>query len=102
VSRAHRDPHAFPTRRSSDLELLAWLAKNASTKPSKPKTPKARPPKARPTKPRRSKQRVHFRLPTGDVRTERVPHEEVDDFVKSLDRKSTRLNSSHLGISYAV
>src|SRR5205814_2641313 len=40
-----------------------------------------------------SLQQVHFGLPrTGDWLPER----------QNLDRKSTRLNSSHLGISYAV
>src|SRR5262245_63853456 len=29
-------------------------------------------------------------------------HVEREDLVQPLDRKSTRLNSSHLGISYAV
>src|SRR5438045_7573088 len=38
------------------------------------------------------------------VRRVAVRHHRADDFVHDLkiDRKSTRLNSSHLGISYAV
>src|SRR5258705_7187560 len=30
------------------------------------------------------------------------PEDDFDDWIDQVDRKSTRLNSSHLGISYAV
>src|SRR5437899_7998185 len=72
-----RDLHSFPTRRSSDL--------NAATSKA---------------------------LDTGLVNSASIMVPcpwlpEIADYAKShpavdLDRKSTRLNSSHLGISYAV
>src|SRR5205814_10086729 len=90
---SHRDLHSFPTRRSSDLvqnraveldflaldperDLLAELAGQVTHQ-------------------------------TGES-VEHLPHRRharLDDFRLQLarqDRKSTRLNSSHLGISYAV
>src|SRR5205814_5837016 len=36
------------------------------------------------------------------IEVERMGHRHVHGFDPDLDRKSTRLNSSHLGISYAV
>src|SRR5688500_19632000 len=62
-----RDPHSFPTRRSSDLGRTATLLRSASEE---------------------------RRQLAGILR---------DRIVELLaDRKSTRLNSSHLVISYAV
>src|SRR5437899_12877227 len=68
----HRHLHSFPTRRSSDLATPPWAA---GPRPRRGTASHAR---RRGAAPRRY-------LP----RTLR-------------DRKSTRLNSSHLGISYAV
>src|SRR5437867_5153810 len=77
-SRAHRDLHSFPTRRSSDLVLDGG------------------------------------RLRGEAVVGQRVGHDAVDLFghaaveaaqpeeINRIDRKSTRLNSSHRTISYAV
>src|SRR5207249_10335638 len=74
----HRDLHSFPTRRSSDLSGYAEVASDrivaleASGIRLPPLTPG---------------QRID--------RAERMPE-------ASRDRKSTRLNSSHVSISYAV
>src|SRR5205814_9592058 len=70
----HRELHSFPTRRSSDLDTLHG---NVST--------------------------MTQVNPLGDGRdaTATYTWDMKWDFV-SRDRKSTRLNSSHLGISYAV
>src|SRR5437899_6273884 len=81
----HRDLHSFPTRRSSDLELrignyviIGWNATIADTD-FHPIAPAERIADAMACSP----------LAQGRQRPE-------------IDRKSTRLNSSHLGISYAV
>src|SRR5262245_64465969 len=78
----HQDLHSFPTRRSSDLKRTARLntiAHILATIPYKRR--------------KRDKVKLPKRSQSGKY-----------DFVAlpSLDRKSTRLNSSHLGISYAV
>src|SRR5436190_15673837 len=69
---AHRDLHSFPTRRSSDLQLLASQARL---------------------------------LAASDVNWDyyfRQPTQQELEVVVPVDRKSTRLNSSHTVISYAV
>src|SRR5690606_41670213 len=77
-SGVHRDLHSFPTRRSSDL-----VAAGADL-------PEAR---------GHHHPRLHRRalgpalLPAAQARRDRA---------RQLDRKSTRLNSSHVKISYAV
>src|SRR5438045_9370357 len=68
----HRDLHSFPTRRSSDLKVGADEGRNVSRRGHAPAL------RALPEEPR-------------DLRPK-----------SNVDRKSTRLNSSHLGISYAV
>src|SRR5207244_10966848 len=70
LSRAHRDLHSFPTRRSSDLTRQ----------------------RARDAPPRQS---------AGSRRSRCSPTSPTPARVR-LDRKSTRLNSSHQIISYAV
>src|SRR5688500_20069901 len=70
--RAHRDLHSFPTRRSSDLGKIHYFGKWA--------------------------RRVNGKF----VRVEGDGWEEALALYKAVDRKSTRLNSSHLVISYAV
>src|SRR5207245_10391273 len=72
-SRAHRDLHSFPTRRSSDLTC--------------PRTPNS--PPLTPTM-------------TLSFITCGAPVIVAPTFGSALDRKSTRLNSSHGSISYAV
>src|SRR5205807_9795042 len=73
-ARAHRDLPSFPTRRSSDLERHAQNA-----------------PSLRRHSARRDARRGDRAGARGDVRDR-----------GGADRKSTRLNSSHLVISYAV
>src|SRR5262245_64578104 len=76
----HRYLHSFPTRRSSDLELLLQLFREAILSESEPPRPL----------------NARFQVRNGSLE---AVSEEV--FART-DRKSTRLNSSHLGISYAV
>src|SRR5690349_23443011 len=76
---AHRDLHSFPTRRSSDLQIHVH----------------------------RAVERGFRRGLQGGQRSTRVAAGDADDVVERrlgeiLDRKSTRLNSSHVEISYAV
>src|SRR5690606_41629198 len=75
----HRDLHSFPTRRSSDLPdtagaLIAGEVENLLAKTVQAASLRVR--------------------PVGAARAVSV--------VGELDRKSTRLNSSHVKISYAV
>src|SRR5690606_40862344 len=87
-SRAHRDLHSFPTRRSSDLAIrFSRLARTPFTTPCS----RNRIPKIRPTKSRRARGRSK----AGWENPSTVLHIHTD-------RKSTRLNSSHVKISYAV
>src|SRR5207253_11252436 len=75
--RDHLDLHSFPTRRSSDLLRRA--------KPG-----------------RRDRERGYgARAPRHDLRGDHGPPRETPRRVRR-DRKSTRLNSSHVAISYAV
>src|SRR5205814_8935034 len=81
--------HSFPTRRSSDLTACSRtfaspyaLKRHIS-----------------------DKHRNQVTSDSNDFRTSEMPYEEPglwDDDNNVGDRKSTRLNSSHLGISYAV
>src|SRR5437870_6686388 len=73
---APRDLHSFPTRRSSDLARLRAVLRRAGP----PGTPV-----------------VAF----GDVAID-FDKSEVTVDGRHVDRKSTRLNSSHVAISYAV
>src|SRR5262245_65382776 len=72
-------PHPFPTRRSSDLELSTSAYENHQ-KPG-------------------DNARVPVDSTARWVRTAARSSRRNDGY---SDRKSTRLNSSHLGISYAV
>src|SRR5699024_12384715 len=68
----HRHLHSFPTRRSSDLRSITGFFKEL----------------------------LKFLLCCFQKRTIRPP--ETGDGFSAVDRKSTRLNSSHVSISYAV
>src|SRR5205814_4265443 len=91
---APHTPHAFPTRRSSDLSRRA--VKRPSAVSSAPRGAKGL---------RRS-------AAAGASALEGVSEEDPEGranwfyfkraYPSGTDRKSTRLNSSHLGISYAV
>src|SRR5207244_11047164 len=71
-SGAHRDLHSFPTRRSSDLDLDRPQSKRF----------------------RESTSRMYYWVSSMTCR--------LSPFPGRIDRKSTRLNSSHQIISYAV
>src|SRR5205814_8568684 len=77
-SLAPRDLHSFPTRRSSDLALASL--------------------------PKEQRAAVLYRdvLGLSYGETAEQMGRSVNAVTMLLDRKSTRLNSSHLGISYAV
>src|SRR5690349_24009845 len=78
----HRDLHSFPTRRSSDLEQRVLLMNDSTTShfdTSKPDQAKAR-------------------TLAGALPWLKQYHGKI----VVVDRKSTRLNSSHVEISYAV
>src|SRR5690606_40177117 len=88
---AHRDPHSFPTRRSSDLIRVHGKGEAVQL----------------------GQTRLvvvgvlgHLDLDAGDavVQLERTGavHVAVQIRIRRQDRKSTRLNSSHVKISYAV
>src|SRR5205814_10077269 len=77
--------HSFPTRRSSDL-LFARLRRAVGQR-------------------RRDLALAHLAAAVGGERQRLHRHQVHDARERALvaeDRKSTRLNSSHLGISYAV
>src|SRR5438477_8712341 len=83
----HRDLHSFPTRRSSDLVTLAEIVRrgtlmgNASA---------------------RAFFRCVARLSGQEQRLTAVARRGFGARRRATDRKSTRLNSSHMSISYAV
>src|SRR5436309_5480961 len=74
-----RDLHSFPTRRSSDLTTVRWAP---TTAPWGPESPRLGP----------------TRLWLCPTKQKGV----VQSGWMDIDRKSTRLNSSHVKISYAV
>src|SRR5205814_10193196 len=84
----HRDLHSFPTRRSSDLTAGLQMSQ----------------PRPLPCLPTSS---LKVRMPVADTISNSSARDRVKCSHSALlcstpDRKSTRLNSSHLGISYAV
>src|SRR5207253_5944760 len=91
-SRHPRHLHSFPTRRSSDL-FQDWVDPPPHPNPSPPKGRGAKrviPPHPQPLSP-------------GGARGEMgVPGSHATRFLIQPDRKSTRLNSSHVAISYAA
>src|SRR5690606_40732729 len=98
--RPHRDLHSFPTRRSSDLDMVIdWafegieavgrvLRKALDVNLSGCSVPPAAGP--RPT----------CRIPLLDRAMQ--GNDGRSSMASPIDRKSTRLNSSHVKISYAV
>src|SRR5699024_12368758 len=72
----HRDLHSFPTRRSSDLGY--YRIRQAD------------------------RYEASFAGGEANVAVSLANYGEKVKFVTKLDRKSTRLNSSHVSISYAV
>src|SRR5207253_9423246 len=97
----HRTLHSFPTRRSSDLQLAAALR-------LQPEAWSSRMPLAEYEEPD-SEQFEHIPLgaqrsgmPLANVQCYCVAEAHLQQHLRSSDRKSTRLNSSHVAISYAV
>src|SRR5205814_4346456 len=87
----HSVLHSFPTRRSSDLGDPDFLSVGFPCEAVRPVLPA----------PRKNVRLARLRIEDYDVVCATVRFEKCD--VCSVgDRKSTRLNSSHLGISYAV
>src|SRR5205814_9846415 len=90
----HRDPPSFPTRRSSDLPEHTWPGAHGLPQPPQLSMSTA----------------VSRQVPAHSVRRSPQPSLHAPSLHSSPplqekpqpDRKSTRLNSSHLGISYAV
>src|SRR5947207_9343456 len=86
-SDAHRDLHSFPTRRSSDLTIrLPYRRSNPSPSPRRRLT-------WSPTESASGESSSCARV----TRSGRISR-----LTRPKDRKSTRLNSSHTVISYAV
>src|SRR5690349_23953394 len=83
----HRDLHSFPTRRSSDLSIRASSC--AATDPDRTEAGIAR---------NGERDVAHLR----GALFVRDPELRTTPRAKPSDRKSTRLNSSHVEISYAV
>src|SRR5437868_14503305 len=81
----NRHLHSFPTRRSSDLRLKVQKSPLAAS-PSPPR-------------PQSGEDGSSMHPPTLTAAPTVVPALDVCD---PIDRKSTRLNSSHVSISYAV
>src|SRR5690606_39412730 len=85
-SRVHRDLHSFPTRRSSDLSSPGWMPLLTGSTGSV--------------------FAIRYILIGGVFRIDDEPARAtaIGGAARSLrrDRKSTRLNSSHVKISYAV
>src|SRR5438045_4415824 len=83
-SRSLRDPHSFPTRRSSDLYSPHNMRRIASAVRGATLNSSGLP----------------LRRGDADVQLAQLLGRHLAR--RTQDRKSTRLNSSHLGISYAV
>src|SRR5688500_20281067 len=82
---AHDALHSFPTRRSPDLTTSSVAHSPATSELGRSATDSDA-----------------TRLTTFTVASARFPPIAALTFASPLDRKSTRLNSSHLVISYAV
>src|SRR5205814_9796231 len=88
----HPHLHSFPTRRSSDLSLASHSLVPIRSKREKSPTVYLFRGRNLPCHPQQTFKRV-----ATDAR-----QPDKDDWIILVDRKSTRLNPSHLGISYAV
>src|SRR5207253_11218161 len=89
----HRHLHSFPTRRSSDLDK--YLQTQAS------QDLKKRLAAVYVLTPDGTTIAGYYTLSAYSVRLDKIP-EEIARKLTRIDRKSTRLNSSHVAISYAV
>src|SRR5690606_41695213 len=99
-SRHHRPLRSFPTRRSSDLKSLGWEVEGQEVDPLAHQAASSR------------GLQVHLgELTTLNLRSGHYDAIVLNHVIEHLsdasailleDRKSTRLNSSHVKISYAV
>src|SRR5690606_41557446 len=101
-SRAHPRPRSFPTRRSSDLDRDRASARGRAA----PAPPAAARPADRPAQPDHLLEVARAALHPVQGRDDGIAaiHLKVEETLREAhrDRKSTRLNSSHVKISYAV
>src|SRR5207253_9632737 len=95
-----RDLPSFPTRRSSDLLDRHPLA-GAEATPTE-RLPKAHTARSRPAAPPQARTAPVGPSPRRLVRWTLRSRAEHWPTLQGRDRKSTRLNSSHVAISYAV
>src|SRR5207302_8748989 len=98
----HLHLHSFPTRRSSDLREF-----DLKIGGSERRSPRSPPPGLVPGEMVRSVRRQSWRAKRRRTHLSAPPRQEVleggpYELACSQDRKSTRLNSSHVKISYAV
>src|SRR5205085_10974962 len=100
--RHHPDLHSFPTRRSSDLELVAQLAGGKVAKGVIDQYPAPRPPTRIWVRPARISSVLGMQVSAAEVeqRLRSLGLQSVEGDPQRRDRKSTRLNSSHSQISY--
>src|SRR5439155_21657012 len=94
---AHLDLHSFPTRRSSDLEELIGLRAAVAQLPER-----ERQVMALCYFEELSMREIARVLRVTESRVCQIRQRAVQRLRERLDRKSTRLNSSHVAISYAV
>src|SRR5205807_10578722 len=99
-SRANRHPHSFPTRRSSDLEVVGdqRIGRKVEAQRRVPRLVQLQQQPAADDAGKAGSLRDRQR----DVAAVAEQHGLGMEEVEAADRKSTRLNSSHLVISYAV
>src|SRR5690606_39278292 len=83
----HLDLHSFPTRRSSDLEKIARSCEHAHPQGCAE---------------HQGDVSRHILVAPGGAEQHRAKRSDQYDPAEEQDRKSTRLNSSHVKISYAV
>src|SRR5690606_39489243 len=98
----HPELHSFPTRRSSDLIKQNVVKEVATDAPAEEKPKRSRQPKAVEEAPAENVQnQTSNDVGDGELSVNELKRlqQEAEALV---DRKSTRLNSSHVKISYAV
>src|SRR5699024_11654085 len=101
VSLPSLHPPSFPTRRSSDLELIFFECPDFPCHGQKIEQTVKLISQVCKSVCDPVKQRADA-LITYEDKKQRPQTKNKSDFVGELDRKSTRLNSSHVSISYAV
>src|SRR5690606_41175313 len=99
-TRDHRALHSFPTRRSSDLQGRNKASTNIETQSSSDFWQELND-TLRMLVPDGEGRNVVINDATGVIMVRAMP-DELRSVANYLDRKSTRLNSSHVKISYAV